>query len=208
MNNSPLKYLSQKKFESFLGKKVDINRCMSWVKAKNVYSKEEVLLPRQFIEYFDENSEFSKERVYFNTSSGSSLGSTVEEAILFGLFELIERDAFLVYWHGRLKPRMVELSSITDNDIQRLLGIINLEGYEIRIFDITTEIGIPVFWTHITGTKEYHFSTFTAAGSHLNFRDALKASLVECISSLGVYSNMYYDDTEIKYRRRVSERLQ
>ncbi len=205
LNNSPLKHLSHKEFESFLGKKVDINKCMSWVKAKNAYSKEEVLLPRQIIEYFDENSEFLKERVFFNTSSGSSLGSTIEEAILFGLFELIERDAFLVYWHGRLKPRMVELSSILDNDIQRLLGIITLEGYEIRIFDITTEIGIPVFWTYITGTKEHQFSTFTAAGSHLNFRDALRASLVECISSLGVYSNMYYDDTEIKYREELAK---
>ena len=43
-----------------------------------------------------------------NTSNGCALGGSLEEAILYGLFELIERDNFLLAWYCRRPCRQIE----------------------------------------------------------------------------------------------------
>lgn len=100
-------------------------------------------------------------------SNGCAAGNTVEEAILQGLFELIERDAVAIWWYNRLvcpefdlsridqarfnKLKMT-LSSSTDNSEGRdnidNQDITNQQareaGYDFWVLDLTHDLGVPV----------------------------------------------------------------
>ena len=41
-----------------------------------------------------------RDNFVFECSNGCATGSCLEEAVLFGLLELVERDAFLLGWYG------------------------------------------------------------------------------------------------------------
>jgi len=78
-------------------------------------------------------------------SNGCAAGSTIEEATLAALEEIIERDAFALWWFGGrrapgLSPELLEASEIGQ-------FMANLRGDTLRqhwFVDLTTEFGIPV----------------------------------------------------------------
>ena len=57
-------------------------------------------------------------RIGHATSSGLACAATLEEAILVGLLELVERDAFMLVWHDRLSLPLLDWSG--DEAIARI----------------------------------------------------------------------------------------
>jgi ribosomal protein S12 methylthiotransferase accessory factor len=57
-------------------------------------------------------------RIGHATSSGLACAGTLEEAVLTGLLELVERDAFMLVWHNRLSLPLLDWSG--DAEIARL----------------------------------------------------------------------------------------
>lgn len=54
------------------------------------------------------------------TSNGVALGSSYYEAALYSLFEFIERDAFLTFWHKQVPLRQIDKKSLNGKQ-KRLL---------------------------------------------------------------------------------------
>jgi ribosomal protein S12 methylthiotransferase accessory factor len=52
-----------------------------------------------------------EEPIGYSTSNGTACGATFEEAVLSGLLELLERDAFMLTWYGRLSLPRLDWSS-------------------------------------------------------------------------------------------------
>ncbi|MYB52531.1 MAG: TOMM precursor leader peptide-binding protein [Acidobacteriia bacterium] len=78
-------------------------------------------------------------------SNGCAAGTTLEEAIAQGFYELAERDAFAIWWYNRLRVPAVDLSSF--NDEYLALAPDYYAGYErdLWMLDVTSDIGIPTF---------------------------------------------------------------
>jgi ribosomal protein S12 methylthiotransferase accessory factor len=57
-------------------------------------------------------------RIGHATSSGLACAATLEEAVLTGLLELVERDAFMLVWHNRLSLPLLDWSR--DPELVRL----------------------------------------------------------------------------------------
>ena len=53
-------------------------------------------------------------------SNGCAAGNTLEEAILQGFLELVERDACAIWWYNRLRPARVDLDQFGDSYISGL----------------------------------------------------------------------------------------
>ena len=85
---------------------------------------------------------------FWQSSDGLASGNDETEAILHGLLERIERDADRLW---RLMPRVrrlataVDPASLGDAVVDRLAGAMRSAGLELRLFDITSDIGVPVF---------------------------------------------------------------
>jgi len=89
-------------FQPFRGDTV-----VSWVAGFSMPGGRLVYLPAQLVFMAWGRWPSSEEPIAYTTSSGLACAPTLEEALLAGLLELIERDAVMLAWYGRLSlPRL------------------------------------------------------------------------------------------------------
>jgi len=78
-------------------------------------------------------------------SNGCAAGNTLEEAILQGFYELVERDAFAIWWYNGLSVPGVDLSSFDDGFLASATAYYDRYERELWMLDVTSDIGIPSF---------------------------------------------------------------
>ncbi len=81
----------------------------------------------------------------FADSNGCAAGNTVEEAILQGFYELVERDAFAIWWYNQLQVPEIDLSSFDDEFLALATDYYARYEREIWLLDVTSDLGIPTF---------------------------------------------------------------
>ena len=95
-----------------------------------------------------ENSSFT------SCSNGNAAGNTIEEAILQGFLELVERDAVAMWWYNRLSRSGVDLDSFDVPYLGNLTKYLVERGRSLWVLDLTTDLGIPVFVALSRRTEE------------------------------------------------------
>ncbi|GMA57772.1 hypothetical protein GCM10025858_22750 [Alicyclobacillus sacchari] len=78
----------------------DENTKYSWVWAYSTKKAKPVLIPEQ-IAYYGPTADHK--RFVTESSNGCAIGGTLEEAVLYGIFEVLERDGFLNMWYAKLR---------------------------------------------------------------------------------------------------------
>ena len=78
-------------------------------------------------------------------SNGCAAGNTLEEAILQGFYELVERDAFAIWWYNRLSVPGIDLSSFDDEFLASAADYYGRRERELWMLDVTSDMGIPSF---------------------------------------------------------------
>jgi ribosomal protein S12 methylthiotransferase accessory factor len=112
-------------------------------------------------------------------SNGCAAGNTLEEAIVQGFLELVERDAYAIWWYNRLQRPAVDLARFDDSYIRDLQSQLTETGRDLWVLDITSDLGIPSFVavTHwVEDGREY---IEFGSGSHFDARIAMLRTLTE-----------------------------
>lgn len=123
-----------------------------WVPARSLFSGEEALLPAQNVLWDPDFLECSGEQgICEQNISGAAAGRTEADAALFGICELIERDAFLLHWLKRISPPRVLLTSVRDPEIGVLAEEARSRGLKPYLLDITTDIPVPAYMAVFVG---------------------------------------------------------
>ena len=78
-------------------------------------------------------------------SNGNAAGNTVEEAVLQGLMELVERDGTALWWYNRASRPAVDLDSVRANGWTEIREVYAALGRELWLLDVSTDLGIPTF---------------------------------------------------------------
>ncbi|MGH2603110.1 MAG: TOMM precursor leader peptide-binding protein, partial [Dehalococcoidia bacterium] len=115
---------------------------IEWVPVWSLSRSEFRYLPASFC-YFEHRgagADFCR-----GDSNGNAAGNTLEEAILQGFFELVERDAVAVWWYNRLRRPAVDLGSFESKQIDELRAAYATLGREVWVLDLTHDLGIPTF---------------------------------------------------------------
>ena len=124
-------------------------------------------------------------RVVYECSSGCSLGGSPQEAALYGLFEVAERDAFLMAWYGRT-PLPRARTARPDPVVEQLTDRAALLGYAVTVLDATNDFEIPA----VVAVARYQDSeptapqAFIAAGAHHDPRAAVRAAVAEVVTNV------------------------
>ncbi|MFG1862941.1 TOMM precursor leader peptide-binding protein [Microbispora bryophytorum] len=117
----------------------------SWVWAYSFQRDEPVLVPESYA-YFGPRPAGDLGFAY-ECSNGCALGGHPAEAILHGLLEVAERDAFLTTWYARMPIPRVDLASAHDRRIPMIAQRIRDRlGYDVYAFAAMLEQRVPVFW--------------------------------------------------------------
>lgn len=77
-------------------------------------------------------------------ANGAAAGNCLEEAILHGLFELIERDAVAIWWYNCLPRPELPLEVLGDPYFTALRTDYARLGWRLWALDLTHDLGVPV----------------------------------------------------------------
>lgn len=112
-------------------------------------------------------------------SNGCAAGHSVEDAVLQGLLEVVERDAVALWWYNRTRMPAIDLDSIGDPFIDELRDVYAELGREVWVLDLTADLDIPVMAAvtrRLDGPREDVMFGF---GAHLDPRVAVRRALTE-----------------------------
>jgi ribosomal protein S12 methylthiotransferase accessory factor len=112
-------------------------------------------------------------------SNGNAAGSTVEEAILQGFMELVERDAVALWWYNRLSRPAVNLASFNQLYLRALTGYYQALVREFHVLDITNDFCIPAFVAVCKPTRQDKRDLFLGFGAHFDPEVAVSRALTE-----------------------------
>ena len=75
-------------------------------------------------------------------ANGTAAGNTIEEAILQGAFELIERDAVALWWYNRVARPHVDIESFRVPYTASLRRHYEAIGREFWVLDLTHDLDV------------------------------------------------------------------
>jgi ribosomal protein S12 methylthiotransferase accessory factor len=117
-------------------------------------------------------------------SNGNAAGNTLEEAILQGFLELVERDSTAIWWYNRLQRPAVDMDSFDDPYVGQLQAFLKARGREVWALDLSNDLGIPVCAAISRRTDRAPEHILMGLGAHLDPRIALLRALTELNQSL------------------------
>ena len=82
-------------------------------------------------------------------SNGCAAGETIEGAVRHGFLELVERDAFAIWWYNRI-PRRAFPRDLVDS--APAAARLREAGYSLTVLDVTSDLGVPVAVALTTGS--------------------------------------------------------
>jgi ribosomal protein S12 methylthiotransferase accessory factor len=119
-------------------------------------------------------------------SNGCAAGNTLEEAIVQGFLELVERDSYAIWWYNRSQRTELDLGQFGDSYVRDLKNQLAETGRRLWVLDITTDLGIPSYvamsYSTITGQEFVEYGS----GSHFDPRIALLRALTEVNQFLSI----------------------
>lgn len=150
---------------------------LKWTWAYNLTRQEEVLIP---FNWFYTINEFN----------GPSAGNCVEEALIQGICEIVERHVSSVISRNRLKTAAINIQSISDPMCLEMIEKYRKVGVKLFISDFSLDTGIPS-----VGVLAYDPSTFPeksdivwTAGTTPDPQKALSRALTEVAQLAGDFN--------------------
>jgi bacteriocin biosynthesis cyclodehydratase domain-containing protein len=131
-------------------------------------------LPTGLLYFFHNTSSKnqSTKNQFIADSNGCAAGNTVEEAILQGFLELVERDACAIWWYNRLQRAEIDLDRLGDSYIRDLRAQFAAMGRGLWVLDVTSDIDIPVVMAVSHWQEDGRERIQFAAGAHFDLRVA------------------------------------
>lgn len=119
-------------------------------------------------------------------SNGCAAGNTLEEAILQGFLELVERDAYAIWWYNRARRPEIDLDKIGDPYVRDVRAQFAAMGRRLWALDITSDLGIPVVAAVTHWIRDGEERLEITAGAHFDPRIALLRATTELNQFLAI----------------------
>src|SRR5215213_4481676 len=119
-------------------------------------------------------------------SNGCAAGNALEEAIVQGFLELVERDSYAIWWYNRLQRPAVDLSQFEDPYVRDLRGQLAEAGRRLWVLDVTNDLGVPTFVAILHWMQNGQENIEFGSGAHFDSRIALLRALTELNQFLSI----------------------
>jgi oxazoline/thiazoline synthase len=154
---------------------------IEWSPVWSLRDKRFKYLPTTLLYFF-----YTGPAAFLADSNGCAAGNTREEAIVQGFLELVERDAYAIWWYNRSQRPEVDLSQFDDSYIRDVRSQFAETGRRLWMLDITGDLGVPTFvaithWMQ-NGQENIEFGS----GAHFDPRIAALRALTELSQFLAI----------------------
>ena len=157
----------------------DPARPITWIRCVQLPDHGEVYAPASLV-YFDFAGQDREDFFTTPTSSGLAAGPGVEHAVLAGLCELIERDAFLVTWMNRLAVPAVDVRGVAGVAAAACRHFRRF-GIEVTVLNVTTDLAIPAMMAIAVDRSGSGPAAVVGLGCHLDPATAVTKAVSEIV---------------------------
>ena len=163
--------------ELTVSRKIFENLPLKWTWGYNLTREKEVLIP---FDWFYSINEFN----------GPSAGNCVEEALVQGICEIVERHTSSIVSHRKIRVASIRPESVTDNLVLEMFRKYKNAGIRLYLSDFSLDTGIPT-----VGVMAYDPTTFPelseivwTAGTTPDPQKALSRALTEVAQLAGDFN--------------------
>ncbi|MEM9926620.1 MAG: TOMM precursor leader peptide-binding protein [Cyanobacteria bacterium P01_D01_bin.50] len=167
----------------WIPQRFDASQAIDWTPVWSLTEQTHKYLPTAFC-YYDYPSS-KKHRFCKADSNGNAAGNTLEEAILQGFMELVERDSVALWWYNKLQRPQVDLSSFDESYFVELQEFYRQNNRDIWVLDLTADLGIPAFAGVSRRTDGGTERIICGYGAHLDPTIAILRAMTE-VNQLGL----------------------
>lgn len=178
-------------------KAFDPEQPIHWVWGYSFLQERPIMVP-QMLAYYSSSS--GQEFIY-ETSNGCALGGSLEEAIFYGIMEVVERDSFLLTWYAQLPLPRLDPYSADDLELELMIKRIqDVAGFDLYLFNATMENGIPSIWALGKNRKSKGVNLICAAGAHPDPVRAVKSAVHELSGMMLTFDEKFETNRETYMR--------
>ena len=142
-------------------------------------------------------------------SNGNAAGTSTEDAILQGFFELVERDAVATWWYNRIERPGADIDAYRDHYDEPYLDEVR-EYYaseldrDLWVLDITSDLGIPSF-AATSMARSGKPRVLLGFGAHRDPRGAILRAITEMNQMLGMVPALAHEHPAPEHPRLAPE---
>jgi ribosomal protein S12 methylthiotransferase accessory factor len=172
--------------------KFDRKTVFGWIPARLIASGKKIWCPAQLfsLRYFRENVEIngSKNRnepmLRWAVTTGIATGQSLEEALVKGILEVVERDAFMISYLNKLSPPILDLDSLAeqDSDLEKILKNFRRYNLEVHLLQLFTDFPVNVYLAIVIDRTGLGPALSAGASADFDLKACLLDGLAEALN--------------------------
>lgn len=175
------------------------NSRLEWIEAEDIISEKNIYLPANavFHPYIPTREvRPSPIAIFKGNTNGLASGNIIEESVLHGIFEVVERDAWSIFELTKRNKKEINPDTIENDIINELLDKFHKEGINIKLMDLTADLKITTIAASADDTLLKDPALLTlGVGTHLNPEVAAVRALTEVAQSRATQIHGTREDT-------------
>ncbi|WP_066375888.1 TOMM precursor leader peptide-binding protein [Herbidospora mongoliensis] len=163
----------------FVNDPLDEDAVIDWTPVWSLTEQRHKYLPTGYLYYYHQERDSGGPNYAWADSNGNAAGSSLEDAVVQGFMEVVERDAVALWWYNRARRPAFDLDSFGDPWMSEFQEVYAGLGRDIQVLDLTTDLGVPVAVSisrRVGGPTE---DIMMAFGAHFDARIAVQRALTE-----------------------------
>ncbi|ALT68337.1 YcaO-related McrA-glycine thioamidation protein [Methanobrevibacter millerae] len=169
---------------------------LEWNICHDLISGDDYYVPSNAIYHPYVLEDNSCKSLFKSNTNGLASGNSLEEAILHGMFEVIERDAWSIFELTHKNYKQIDLDSIESETVNDAISKFSENDIKIKLMDFTADVNIPTIAASADDTLLKDAGLLTLGiGTHLDPEVAVLRALTEVAQSRATQIHGAREDT-------------
>ena len=185
---------------SWVAEPFDRDREIDWTPVWSLTRQEFKYLPTAYCYY--RYPQADNHKFCSGDSNGNAAGNSIEEAIVQGFMELVERDCVALWWYNRIQRPVVDLDSFEEPYLQVLRDYYHSQNYQLWVLDITNDFNIPSLVAIVRRDDHPLESISLGFGTHFDPKIAVLRAVTEVNQTMAMFARYStgkeLDDPDLK----------
>lgn len=167
----------QMKTSKFRNFRVDDHSKLYWTIGYSIFKEKCLFVPAQlvYVPYRYKNEKI----IRLPITTGAASGSSLTGALIRGICEVVERDAYIINYLNKLPGKLVNINELDNKNINKMLAEYRNCDIEVYVFDITTDLNIPTMMCILIDRSKEGPAVSVGLKCHLDPYEAIIGCLEE-----------------------------